>query len=99
MNPFVLVRNIKQKDNHTFTIEWSDGISCDYRLNQLQQQCPCANCVDSITGKRSDVNSKKDDVRATSIHSIGRYAISIKFTSGCSSGIYDFDLLRQMIKK
>lgn len=93
----VLIRNIAQKDNHRFTIEWSDGKQYDYRLSELQAQCPCAACVDEETGQRrvkaAPVNS---DVRAVKLSSVGRYALRIQFTAGCSNGIYNFDFLRKL---
>jgi len=92
-----LVRKIEQKNNHLFTIEWSDGKIHDYRLSDLQKQCPCAACVDENTGQRTlDVSTVREDVRAKRIISVGRYALRIQFTSGCSTGIYDFALLRKM---
>lgn len=95
----VLLRSIKQTDNHTFTIEWSDGSVCNYRLSDLQKRCPCANCTDEYTGKRLlDENLVKSDVRAVRITSVGRYALRIQYTSGCSTGIYSFDMLYKMGK-
>lgn len=93
----ILVSSIKQKDNHTFSIVWSDGAVKDYRLSELQKRCPCANCVDESTGKRilNDANVNAD-VRAVKIVSIGRYALRIQFTSGCSTGIYGYDMLYQL---
>lgn len=96
----ILVRSISQKDNHTFTIVWSDGKSCDYRLSDLQKCCPCANCIDEATGQRLlNESTVKSDVKAVRIANVGRYALRIHFTSGCSTGIYSFDLLRSMGKK
>lgn len=97
MKHSVLVKTIKQKDNHTFTIEWSDGKICNYRLSDLQKNCPCAACVDENTGKRMVHPDRIDvNVRATRVSSLGRYAIKINFTSGCSNGIYGFDYLRKI---
>ncbi len=93
----VLVRSIKQIDNHVFTIEWSDGKLSNYRLSDLQKQCPCANCVDEATGRRVlNEATVKSDVRATKIVNVGRYALRIQFTTGCSTGIYGFDTLYNM---
>lgn len=90
----LFVRSIVQKDAHTFTIEWHDGLVRHYRLNQLQMLCPCAACVDENSGKRIlDTTTIKSDVRAIHIRNVGRYALKIQFTSGCSNGIYDFDFL------
>ena len=93
----VSVKKISQKDNHTFAIEWNDGIEQLFRLCDLQKQCPCAGCMDEITGKRIvREETLRKDVRATRIVNVGRYALRIQFTSGCSSGIYGFDMLYQM---
>jgi ATP-binding protein involved in chromosome partitioning len=97
VNSPVFVQEIKQKNNFEFTIQWSDGLVSHYRLSDLQKQCPCAGCVDEVTGKRLfNEKAVKDDVRALNIKNVGRYALKIQYTSGCSSGIYSFDFLRQI---
>lgn len=84
------IRNIEQKDNHTLTILWDDFQLVNYRLSDIQQACPCAKCY-------GDGNKHvKDDVGALMIRSVGRYALRIEFTAGCSQGIYDFDLIRRI---
>jgi DUF971 family protein len=93
----IAIQEIIQKDNHTFSILWSDQKKQEFRLNRLQQECPCANCQDEITGIRLlDLSTVREDVKALSIRSVGRYAIQIQFTSGCSMGIYSFEMLRHM---
>lgn len=94
----ILIKTLQQKNNHTFTIEWSDGIVSDYRLSDVQSFCPCAKCMDQ--SKTKSANAPIDhDVRALRIFNIGRYAMRIQFTSGCSTGIYSYALLRQLSKK
>jgi DUF971 family protein len=86
-----------QKDDFTFSIQWTDGMLSDYRLSDLQKRCPCASCIDEYTGNRVlDVSSVEETVRAKRINSVGRYALRVEFTSGCSTGIYGFDLLRML---
>lgn len=93
----LFVKKIFQKDNHRFAILWNDGKECTYRLNDLQKQCPCAQCNDQSTGARLiDEKTLKENVTAVRIVSIGRYALRIDFTSGCSAGIYDFATLYQL---
>jgi DUF971 family protein len=97
METFQAIKAINQCDNHTFMIEWADGVIQRYRLCDIQRCCPCANCTDEFTGMPLlDPNTVKDDVRAVKIKSIGKYGLQIQFTSGCSTGIYSFDQLRQM---
>lgn len=94
--PHIAIKQIKQIDNHCFQIAWSDGVTEIYRLSDLQKCCPCAGCVDEATGeRRAAASAVSIDVKAITIQSVGRYAIKIHFTSGCSSGIYDFGLLRK----
>lgn len=97
MTPFQ-IQEIRQKDNYTFTILWTDGKEIDYRLSDLQKRCPCANCRDEITAEQKvDVNTIDPDVKARRVISVGRYALRVDFTSGCSLGIFGFDQLRQEI--
>lgn len=84
-----LVREVKQKDRHTLQIIWTDGTTNDYRLSDLQRGCPCAGC--------SEEKPHIDEaVTATRVTLVGRYALRIEFTSGCSHGIYEFDRLRDL---
>jgi DUF971 family protein len=93
----VFVKEISQKDASRFEIEWTDGKRMDYRLSDLQKNCPCARCRDEKTGASLIDESKlKADVSAFRIKSMGRYALRIDFTSGCSKGIFTFSFLRQL---
>lgn len=90
------IRKIYQNDNFTFSIEWMDGEVSVWRLSDLQMLCPCASCVDEMTGERL-VGAQQIDpnVRARRIVSVGRYALAVEFTKGCSTGIYSFDMLKK----
>lgn len=93
----IFIRSIHQKDDHGFTIEWSDGKISAYRLSELQRHCPCALCRDERTNEQGSEPSKSDnDIRASRIVSVGSYALQVFFTKGCSKGIYPFWMLRQM---
>lgn len=87
----VSLKKLEQKSQHTFSIEWMDGEISEYRLSDLQEKCPCAGCKE-LSGQ---VAIDKD-VSALEIHSVGRYALRIQFTSGCSKGIYEYEMLRKM---
>lgn len=98
--PPVLIKKIYQKNNETFAIEWSDEIASDYRLSDLQKNCPCAQCYDPVKGVRICNEANLDvNVRAVKLMNVGRYALRIQFTSGCSKGIYSFAMLRQLEKE
>ena len=94
----VFVKTIIQTSQTTFTIEWTDGQKIDYRLSDLQKKCPCAQCRDEKTGELL-INPRKlnENVEAFRVKSVGRYALRIDFTSGCSKGIFTFSFLRSSL--
>lgn len=93
----LLIKEINQKDNHTFSIRWDDDSVQDFRLSALQKNCPCAECREGKVGKKLISDSMvKDEVRAVRIRNIGRYALQIQFSAGCSKGIYSFEMLRNL---
>lgn len=91
------LKRVWQSDVHSFSVEWEDGVVQTISLSSLQHVCPCANCVDENTGERL-VNPASVDpkVQAIEIRNVGRYALQVQFSSGCSTGIYRYDLLRGM---
>jgi DUF971 family protein len=93
----IYIRAIQQKDRHRFTIEWTDGKISQLRLSDVQRNCTCAKCRCEMTGKMLVAPDElSDDVEALRIASVGRYALQIYFTNGCSKGIYPFHLLRSL---
>ncbi len=96
----IFIRAIEQKGLHRFTIEWTDGKLSEYRYCDLQRNCMCARCRDEVTGQmKIDPALISDDVEAVRIVSVGRYALQIYFSKGCSKGIYPFSLLRGLMTK
>jgi ATP-binding protein involved in chromosome partitioning len=93
----IFISRIFQKDRYRFTIEWTDGKIFDYKLSDLQRNCTCARCRDEKTGSPLiDPACIDDEVQAIQIVNVGRYALRIDFTGGCSKGIYPFSLLRSL---
>lgn len=88
----LFIKKIEQKNNTIFSIEWCDGTVKDYLLEELQKQCPCAQCTQQPLHA-----CMNQEVRAKRIHSVGRYALRIQFTSGCSAGIYSYELLYHFV--
>lgn len=91
-----MIKKIYQVNNHMFAIEWKDGITKQYILSDLQKACPCANCVDEVTGQRLlNKQPVAEDVRAINITNVGSYALRIQFSSGCSKGLFELSKLRE----
>ena len=90
VSPPLSIKSMERKNPSTFTIEWSDGQVNIYQLNKIQKRCPCAACTET---KEKQID---EQVQAIKIEGVGRYALRFQFSSGCSHGIYNFDLLRQL---
>jgi DUF971 family protein len=89
------IKMIRQESPQGFMIEWLDGKVDRYTLTELQKACPCAACVDESTGlRRIPAEEVPAHLSAIKIESVGRYALRVQFTSGCSRGIFGFDYLR-----
>lgn len=93
----LFVKKIEQLDRHTLGIEWTDGHVSQWRLSHLRRNCPCAGCIDEWTNKpilkTGDVDN---NISADRVDSVGRYALTIKFGDGHSTGIYSYGLLREL---
>ena len=82
-------------DGSALRILWVDGSESVLAPRLLRQRCPCARCVDELTGRRvlrpEDVPA---EVYPTAIHYVGRYALKFVWSDGHETGIYPFDYLR-----
>jgi ATP-binding protein involved in chromosome partitioning len=91
----LLIKEIKQKDNNTFSIKWNDDVIQVFGLGDLQSRCPCAKCVERKP--EEDRGAFSENVVAKRIVNVGTYGLRIEFASGCSHGIYSFTFLREML--
>jgi ATP-binding protein involved in chromosome partitioning len=68
-------------------IRWKDGHVSDFTPRLLRVACPCAGCVDEMTGRRilreADVPL---DVHPLVIAPVGRYAIRFDWSDGHGTG-------------
>ena len=89
----VEIGRANQDDVH---ITWQDGHASIYPARALRLACPCAGCVDEMTGQvRLLDTSVPEDVHPLSIRVVGRYAINIVWSDGHDTGLYAFDVLRR----
>jgi DUF971 family protein len=88
---------IVEESDSELTINWSDDSETHYNAAELRRTCPCAQCVDEWTGKKTLADSSvADDVHFTHISIVGRYALNFHFSDGHETGIYTFTMLRKM---
>jgi len=85
------------EDASLLRIRWKDGGVSEYAPRDLRLACPCAGCVDEMTGRRilrdDDV---AHDVHPLAIRYVGRYALRFDWSDGHGTGIYPFEFLRRL---
>ena len=85
------------EDETNLRVLWGDGVAAEYDPRDLRLLCPCAGCVDEMTGVRT---RKPDNVERgiypTAIHYVGRYALQFVWSDGHSTGLYTFEYLREL---
>ncbi len=77
-------------------VKWQDGHESVYPARMLRRACPCAACVDEVTGERRPTAVVPEDVKPLGIQLVGHYAITVQWSDGHHTGIYAFDLLRKL---
>ncbi len=88
----VEIRRVDERELH---ITWADGHRTVYATRYLREVCPCAACVNELTGERMlNPKSVRPDIRADEIALVGRYAVKFRWSDGHSTGIYTFQRLR-----
>lgn len=79
-------------------IEWDEaGHQGFYPARPLRLACPCAACVDEMSGRPLlDPASVGADVRPLSVALVGAYGLRVQWSDGHATGIYTFQRLRAM---
>lgn len=84
-------------DGTRLRIVWKDGEFSEYAPRDLRIQCPCAKCVDEMTGRRIlQPESIPADIYPSAIHYVGRYALQFVWSDGHDTGIYPYEFLRRL---
>ncbi len=82
-------------------LKWDDEREQFIALNELRRACPCAPCAGEIDvlgqmhkGPSPQLNNASFQVDRLQL--IGGYAVQVFWKDGHNTGLYSFDLLRQM---
>ncbi len=85
------------REERILEIVWPDERIDRLTYYDLRCGCPCAVCVDEISGrqllKREQI---PQDVHAKGVAFVGNYALRVDWSDGHSTGIYTWDRLRQL---
>jgi len=88
---------MKQAGPRELAISWTDGHESVYDVRMLRLACPCAQCVDEMSGKKLlNESAVPNDVKPVVINPVGRYAIHIDWSDGHRTGIYTYAHLRSL---
>ncbi|MBL4885855.1 MAG: DUF971 domain-containing protein [Planctomycetaceae bacterium] len=79
-------------------LSWPD---CDQTsfvpFRKLRGCCPCASCVNEMTGVRTYHESDTaEDVHPQKLDLVGNYAVRITWSDGHNTGLFTWDYLREI---
>lgn len=85
-------------------ILWDDGQTCLYAYANLRKVCPCAVCRDlRMQHHQAPANPFQvvtevttQDVHPVRLSPVGNYALHIEWSDGHHTGIYPWDMLRNL---
>lgn len=101
---------IQREGEFGLAITWSDGQLLKYTAVKLRDGCPCATCKEKQRAKeleREKMGGKilklpvlsageLQPLRILRMQPVGNYAYNIAFSDGHDSGIFTFELLREL---
>lgn len=82
-----------RKEAHELRIEWSDDHESIYPLQYLRGYCPCASCQGHGGAWEYVPN---DGPELAAIEEVGNYAYNLIWADKHETGIYAFELLRDL---
>ncbi len=95
--PYLMPSRIKRVNALQTEIAWNDGHVSLYPSWYLRENCPCALCVEELTGRRMiRQGSIPSSLKRNDLELVGNYALRFNWDDGHSTGIYAFDYLRRI---
>ncbi len=86
---------LRRSNPRTLSVLWEDGRQGDFDVRDLRLACPCALCVEEMSGRPLlDPSKVRPDIAPVTLTSVGSYGITIKWNDGHSTGIYSYESLR-----
>ena len=80
-------------------LAWNDGRKYLLPFRFLRGHCPCASCVDEITGKRIlELSTIPDDIHLIKMSFSGNYALKISWSDGHNTGLFTWDHLSKLCR-
>ncbi|HVM32630.1 MAG TPA: iron-sulfur cluster carrier protein ApbC [bacterium] len=90
-------QQVDTQDPAVTLITWDDGKTLRYPNRFLRSMCPCAQCVNELTGERMiTLESVDPKVRLVGVDPVGRYALHFQWSDGHGTGLYSFNTLLKL---
>lgn len=90
---------LKRQDD-LIRLTWSDELVCSLKIRDLRIGCPCAFCVNEISGERMvDPAEVPQDIGLHDMQPVGRYAYRLLFDDGHDTGLYTLEALRSLCQE
>jgi DUF971 family protein len=94
---------LKLTDDNRLLITFSDNVTRTYRVRELREACPCATCREKRSAPPADPFAlpllskvELEPLRINGMQPVGNYAYTISFSDGHDTGIFTFELLREL---
>lgn len=93
---------LKLTDDRHLLIDWSDGSRRRYAFKALRDACPCATCREKRSAPQDPLAlpmlgaAQLAPLSIVGMKPVGNYAYTIAFSDGHDTGIYSFELLREL---
>jgi DUF971 family protein len=89
--------SLRQEVDGSLLIEWNDGHQSRIGSERLRGGCPCAMCREqraSTSLLKVEQEPSERSYQLRKVERVGRYAISLTWGDGHSTGIYSWPILR-----
>ncbi len=84
-------------DAKALALRWNDGVASTVTARTLRQYCPCAECVEEWSGRRTfDVATISAEMKIVELTAVGNYALTFTFGDMHRTGIFNWETLRQL---
>lgn len=103
-------REIQRISGQGLRVVWQNGVETELSSRVLRTNCPCAACREErgdsshqkpLGGKQSVLriieSTVETELDLLEVLPVGNYAVSLKWGDGHHTGIYDWDLLRELV--
>jgi DUF971 family protein len=97
-------KKIKKSENGSLIFTWSDDTVTEIQLEKLRDNCPCVSCQGETVLFSSYIPIKSPFKAAgfyeiEKIEPVGNYAIQITWKDKHSTGIYSWELIKDLETK